>query len=105
MVRDDKWCLAKNRKERINAKPPISLDMSIGDGKNSFIDIIPYIDDSVDAKLAIDKLPHKLKSVIVLKYFYGFKQKDIADRLKISQAAVSRLEHKALNVLREEITA
>ena len=52
---------------------------------------------------AVEKLPDKLAQVIALRYGRGFTQAKAAHILGVSQVQVSRLEKKALTLLREEI--
>lgn len=49
----------------------------------------------------IDELPERLKIIVNL-VLEGYKQNEIAERLDISQAQVSRLYHLALNNLRDK---
>ena len=49
---------------------------------------------------AVDDLEPELKSIIVLKYFHGYKICEIAEILDISVSTVKNRIHKALNQLR-----
>ncbi len=49
---------------------------------------------------ALEKLPPRERSVIVLRYFGGLSQQEVGRRLQISQMHVSRLQHRALDKLR-----
>lgn len=50
---------------------------------------------------AIDKLPEREKKTIQLRYFHHMTQEQCARILGVSQVQISRLEHRALNRLRE----
>ena len=48
---------------------------------------------------ALNKLPYDLKEIIVLNYFEDMNQREISEKLNISQMQVSRKIKKALNRL------
>lgn len=56
--------------------------------------------DSLDLRLAVEKLDGDLRAVIEGRFFGGKTQSEIAEELGISQAQVSRLEKRALFSLR-----
>ena len=56
-----------------------------------------------DINYAVDELEPELKSVIVLKYFHGYKISEVAEILCISVSTVKNRMHKALKQLRVEI--
>jgi RNA polymerase sigma-B factor len=58
-----------------------------------------------DLKDAVECLDNREKMIIYLRFFQGLSQTEVAKRLKISQMHVSRLQHKALNRLKELLTA
>lgn len=51
----------------------------------------------------IDSLDEELKGIIILKYFDGYKIKEISEILNISESQIKNKIHKALNILRKEI--
>lgn len=55
-------------------------------------------------KQAVERLPEREKNVINLRYFHGLTQQKTATILKISQVQVSRIEKKAIEFLRTQIT-
>ncbi len=59
--------------------------------------------DQVDLKLALEGLSKKEKLIIELRYYDGLTQKEVSERLNISQVQVSRIETKTLNRLKELI--
>lgn len=52
---------------------------------------------------AIGRLSPRERKIIILRFFKGWSQTDVAKELKISQMHVSRLQHRALNRLREMV--
>lgn len=59
--------------------------------------------DQVDLKLALEGLSKKEKLIIELRYYDGLTQKEVSERLNISQVQVSRIEAKTLDRLKELI--
>jgi len=101
----------------------VSIDDPIDTDKNgnslSLMDIIPCEDnivDDIDTKIKIEKLTriigNKLDkremSVILLRYGLGFArpltQRETAVKLGISRSYVSRIEKKALEILKEHLS-
>lgn len=60
----------------------------------------PFI-DKIDLKMAIEQLDKKEKLIITLRYYDGLSQKEVSERLNVSQVQVSRIETKTLNKLKE----
>ncbi len=68
------------------------------------------IEDDVDRQLlaaAIDKLPEREREIIVLRFGLQGRQeqtqKEVADKLGISQSYISRLEKRIIDRLKREI--
>ena len=57
--------------------------------------------EKIALRQAIDALPDREKTVIRLRYFHGLTQQRVATVLSVSQVQVSRIEKKALGLLRE----
>lgn len=57
--------------------------------------------EKISLRQAVDALPEREKLVIRLRYFHGLTQQRVASVMKISQVQVSRIEKKALALLRE----
>lgn len=57
--------------------------------------------EHISLKEAIQKLTERERKMIVLRYFHDKTQEEIAKKLSISQAHVSRIEKKAIEKLRE----
>lgn len=60
--------------------------------------------EHVSLRYAIEKLPEKERKTIYLRYFHGMTQETAARVLKVSQVQVSRLERRAIEHLRSELT-
>lgn len=95
-------------------KTVISLDQYLkGDEEDfSLMDKIPSGDyqelmNSYENKImladAVKKLPDELKQIIELCYYYDLSQREISEKLHLSQMQVSRRLKKALNMLYEII--
>lgn len=61
--------------------------------------------ENIDLKIAISKLDELQRKIINMIYFEGKSQNEIAKLLKTSQCTISRINKKALKILRESITA
>lgn len=57
--------------------------------------------EKIALRQAIDRLPERERMVIRLRYFHSLTQERVAKVLKVSQVQVSRIEKKALGLLRE----
>ena len=92
---------------------PVSLYESVyGDGEDSLLLMEQICDtksnevnwiDNVELTDAVAVLPEKEKKIIVLRYYIGKTQMEIADELNISQAQVSRMEKSALSKIKNLI--
>lgn len=59
--------------------------------------------ERISLRQAIDRLPQREAMVIRLRYFHGLTQQRVSKVLDVSQVQVSRIEKKALNLLREQM--
>lgn len=59
--------------------------------------------EKIALRQAISELPEREKTVISLRYFHGLTQDRVAKVLGVSQVQVSRIEKKAIGILREKI--
>ena len=59
--------------------------------------------EKIALRQAIAELPEREKCVISLRYFHGLTQERVAKVLNVSQVQVSRIEKKAIGMLREKI--
>ncbi len=57
--------------------------------------------ERIALRQAIDKLPEREKQVIQLRYFHSLTQQRVAKVLDVSQVQVSRIEKKAIGMLRD----
>lgn len=60
--------------------------------------------DKLALRQALDKLPERESKVIRLRYFHGLTQERISHILSVSQVQVSRIEKKALALLRQMLS-
>ena len=96
-------------------KTTLSLDQaisSVDDEDLTLIDKIPSGDyqefinsyeDKIMLEQAIEKLPPDLKEIIELSYYHDLNQREIAERINISQMQVSRRLKKAISQMYEII--
>ena len=63
-------------------------------------DSMPII-DLLELKMALETLNRKERLIVELRYFDGLTQKEVSERLNISQVQVSRIESKILSQLKE----
>lgn len=87
---------------------PIKLKTQSSEKDVSLFDVVPDPKNGADAifenialSIALDKLPEKERKVIQLIYFDGLTQVQASDVLHVSQAQVSRIQKKAIELLRE----
>ena len=83
-----------------------SLDASIGEDDLCLGDLVSSEENLLDdcsLNLALQKLDKKERLLIQLRYFDGYTQQEVAQRLFISQVQVSRLEKKILEKLKINI--
>ena len=59
--------------------------------------------EKIALRQAIAELPEREKTVIGLRYFHGLTQDRVARVMGVSQVQVSRIEKKAIGLLREKI--
>ena len=91
--------------------PPLSLDQSASDNEQdgSLLRILGAEDEAMNIerlslKQAISSLPDKEASLIALRYFRGYTQKETAQCLDMTQVQISRKEKQILLRLREILT-
>mgnify|MGYP003571295872 CR=1 FL=1 len=96
-----------------SAKEPISLYEKTDDKTDSspnLIDKLVINDDSDQIldnfllKSEIDRLPERDKKILLLRYFRGKTQAEVALELNVSQVQVSRIEAKIIENLRKKIS-
>lgn len=57
--------------------------------------------EKIALRQAVEKLPQRERTVIQLRYFHGLTQQRVAKVMDVSQVQVSRIEKKAITLLRE----
>ncbi len=57
--------------------------------------------EKISLRQAISKLPERERNVIQLRYFHGLTQERVARVMEVSQVQISRIEKKALAILRQ----
>ena len=92
---------------------PISINEPVYDSSDNTLYLIDELsnENSIDSKKedlialkeALKNLPEREREVLVLRYIMGATQNEIADKLSVSQAQVSRIEKSALNRARKFI--
>jgi RNA polymerase sigma-B factor len=93
---------------------PRSLDESVGESGGeaaaALLDLLGHHDIGYDAAIdritlegALRSLPSREKTIISLKFYRGMTQREIAERIELSQMHVSRLERSALKKLKDTI--
>ncbi len=77
----------------------LELSGQLGDEDAGF----DRVDDKVELEDLLAVLPEREQKIVLLRFFDGLTQSEIADRIGISQMHVSRLLARSLAALREEI--
>ncbi len=90
------------------AAPPESLQRELGDGLTLENTLCDGSDEEMVERIAlrscVDALPERERMTILLRFYKGLTQEQAARVLGVSQVQVSRLERKALQNLREQLT-
>ena len=94
--------------ETANA-PVSSLQSELGDGltlEQTVGDegMEEYTLERIALREAVNRLPERERQVIELRYFRGMTQEKAAQILGVSQVQVSRIEHKAVERLRNKLS-
>lgn len=59
--------------------------------------------EHVALRSAIDELPERERQVIALRYYHGLTQQSCARVMRVSQVQISRLERRAVNILKDKL--
>lgn len=59
--------------------------------------------EHVALRAAIESLPNREQQVVALRYYHGMTQQDCAKVMHVSQVQISRLERRAVELLREKL--
>ena len=93
------------------AEPPVSLQAETGEGGLTLEGMLTAggeeegLVERLTLRAAIADLPEREQQVLLLRYYRGMTQVNAARVLGVSQVQVSRLERRALERLRRELTA
>ena len=60
--------------------------------------------EEVALRAAIETLPERERQVVALRYYHGMTQQSCARVMHVSQVQISRLEHRAVELLRAKLT-
>ena len=91
----------------LSAEPPQSIHKTVGDDgpllENTMGDegLEALLLDKLTLRAAVDTLPERERSVIFLRFYKNLTQDAAARVLGVSQVQVSRIERKAIGMLRE----
>lgn len=82
--------------QRESGEDGFTLEMVLGDfgAEDKMVEYVAL-------RAAIEKLPEREKQVIALRYYHGMTQQDSARVLHVSQVQISRLERRAVDLLRK----
>lgn len=94
---------SSNSVESIDRNVNDSDDLTIKDKLKSNVDEEKEIINKIMVKGLIEKLDDKSKKIIMLRYFRGKTQTQVAELLGVTQVQVSRLEKKILNNMKYEL--
>lgn len=84
--------------QRESGEDGFTLEMVLGDGADE-----EKLLERLSLRTAIDTLPERERQVIALRYGRGLTQQCCARILKVSQVQISRLEKRAVMLLRKEL--
>ena len=89
----------------------VSLDEPLGDGRDA-MDTLGSEDDEFETadqrdlvRQGLDGVPQREREILLLRFYDGLTQREIADRVGLSQMHVSRLIRRALEAARDRLDA
>ncbi len=105
-----------NMKSEMSFDEPLSIDWDgneltlrdvLGTDPNDVFEEIEYDDEKRLLRQTVDALPEKEKNLMVLRFGLGggecLTQKQLADKMGISQSYISRLEKRILEKIKNEL--
>lgn len=95
---------SSNTVESIDRNVSDSDDLTILDKLKSNIDEEKEVINKITVKGLIENLDEKSKKIIMLRYYRGKTQTQVAELLGVTQVQVSRLEKKILNSMKAQLT-
>ena len=94
---------SNNTVESIDKKVNDSDDLTIMDKLKSNVDQEKDIVNKITIKTLIEGLDEKSKKIIMLRYYRGKTQSQVAELLGVTQVQVSRLEKKILSSMKHKL--
>ena len=94
---------SNNTFESIDRKVNDSDDLTIMDKLKSNVDQEKDIVNKITIKTLIEGLDEKSKKIIMLRYYRGKTQSQVAELLGVTQVQVSRLEKKILSSMKHKL--
>lgn len=94
---------SNNTVESIDRKVNDSDDLTIMDKLKSNVDQEKDIVNKITIKILIEGLDEKSKKIIMLRYYRGKTQSQVAELLGVTQVQVSRLEKKILSSMKHKL--
>ena len=94
---------SNNTVESIDRKVNDSDDLTIMDKLKSNVDQEKDIVNKITIKTLIEGLDEKSKKIIMLRYYRGKTQSQVAELLGVTQVQVSRLEKKILSSMKQKL--
>lgn len=94
---------SNNTVESIDRRVNDSDDLTIMDKLKSNVDQEKDIVNKITIKTLIEGLDEKSKKIIMLRYYRGKKQSQVAELLGVTQVQVSRLEKKILSSMKHKL--
>lgn len=96
-----------------STRPPASIHQVIHEGEGDPVYLLDRLADDTELESSsldrvllsqgLANLPDRLRAIVLLRFFRDQTQMEVARQLGISQVQVSRLEHRALTLLRQGI--
>ena len=95
------------------SQPCDCLDRKLAPDSDAYlIDTVTYdldtgeaMIDSLSLRMAMDELDDEDRELVIMRFFRGKTQREVAERMHISQVQISRREKKILRILREKLSA
>ena len=94
---------SNNTVEYIDRRVNDSDDLTIMDKLKSNVDQEKDIVNKITIKTLIEGLDEKSKKIIMLRYYRGKTQSQVAELLGVTQVQVSRLEKKILSSMKHKL--
>ena len=85
--------------QRESGEDGFTLELVLGDYTAE-----EHMVEEVALRAAIETLPERERQVVALRYYHGMTQQSCARVMHVSQVQISRLEHRAVELLRAKLT-